>query len=332
MGFTLSKPWTFLITGVLLGLITFWVVTNIFFPHKHSPQEVLMATSEKYPHVRPLVLPWDTNLDRTQELIPFRTVIDKKIEEYTSQKKASSVAYYFRDLSNGPYFGINVNTEFNLASLLKVPVLMSYYRWAEQDSSMLQDKLVFDGIPTNRIDSNELTKPKRLLEGGKSYTVSDLLERMIVDSDNDSFKLLVDNIDVGLLADPYNITETEIQSKDQDYTGTIREYSAFFRALYNSSYLTRPYSEKALQMLIKSEFQGGLRAGVPENIEVAHKFGVRDGGDGKQFLHDCGVVYYPGYPYLLCIMTEGENLESLVGVVRGLSDQTYKEVNRQFAK
>lgn len=332
MGFTLSKPWIFLAVGVLVGIIAFWVIANVLFPHKYTSQEQLIRDSGKYPHVRPLVLPWDTNLGRTQELIPFRTVIDKKIGEYTSQKKASSVAYYFRDLSNGPYFGINVNAEFNLASLLKVPVLMSYYRWAEQDPSVLEKELTFNGIPTNRVDLNQLTQPKRLLEAGKRYTVSDLLERMIVDSDNDSFKLLVDNIDVGLLADPYNITETEIQSKDQDYTGTIREYSVFFRALYNSSYLTRPYSEKALQMLTKSEFRDGLRAGVPSAIEVAHKFGVRDAGNGKQFLHDCGIVYYPGYPYLLCIMTEGENLNNLVGVVRGLSDQTYKEVNRQFAQ
>lgn len=331
MKFYIGKSFFLLVGGFIFGIIAFWILSSIFSPSPKTSQDALMKESGKYPHVRPLILPWDKDSDRARELIPFRESINKKIEEYTKEKKTIIVAYYFRDLSNGPWFGINLSTEFSLASLLKVPVMMSYFRLAEQDKSTLQKQIMFNGIPTNRIDNNALTMPAETLTAGKSYTTEELIRKMIVDSDNDAFKMLVDNIDVGLLADPYNLTETEIQSKDQDYTSTVRQYSTFMRALYNASYLSRPYSEKALQILIQSSFKKGLVAGVPSDIEVAHKFGIRQ-TDNIYQLHDCGIVYYPNYPYQLCIMTQGKNLEDLANVIKGLSSDTYTEVSSQISK
>ena len=75
-------------------------------------------------------------------------------------------------------------------------------------------------------------------------------------------------------------------------------------------------SEKALGLLQKSEFHKGLVAGVPSGTIVAHKFGERDGLTiGEKQLHDCGIIYYPGNPYLLCVMTRGDNFDELAGVV-----------------
>jgi beta-lactamase class A len=207
---------------------------------------------------------------------------------------------------------------------------MSYYRWAEQEPNILKKTIIFKESRVNRIDSNPLTKPKTLLQPGKGYFIEDLIEKMIKDSDNDSFQLLVENIDVGLLADPYNLTETEIESKNQDYTGSLRRYSTFLRALYNASYLSRPYSEKAMLILTRSEFKAGIVAGVPASIEVAHKFGVRE-TKGLHQLHDCGVVYYPNNPYLLCIMTKGKDLHSLSDAIKHLSALTYQEVDNQLS-
>lgn len=326
----IGKSFLLLIAGFIFGICVFWMLNSVFFSPLKASQDILVKESSKYSHIRPLILPWDKDSDKARELIPFRESINKHIERYIESKKATLIAYYFRDLNNGPWFGINVSIEFKLASLLKVPVMMSYYRLAEQDKTALEKKITFDGVSTNTIDYNALTKPAGSLVSGKSYTVEELIQKMIIDSDNDAFKMLVDNIDVGLLADPYNLTEIEILSKNQDYISTIREYSTFMRVLYNASYLSRPYSEKALQVLIQSKFKNGLVAGVPEHVEVAHKFGIRQTDDTYQ-LHDCGIVYYAHFPYQICVMTQGKNLEELADVVKGLSQETYTQVSKQLS-
>ncbi|MBP6913194.1 MAG: serine hydrolase [Candidatus Levybacteria bacterium] len=329
----IGRQWLFLLAGVVIGACIFFLFFFFVFSKENAnvPPKELVQENSKYPHIRPLILPWDQELNKTQELLPFRSVIDASIEKLIQEKKAENIAYYFRDLNNGPYFGINIDESFSLASLLKVPVLMSYYRWAEQDPSILRKTLFFEKSKVNRVDENPLTKPKKLLQPGKNYVVENLIEKMITESDNDSFQLLVDNIDVGLLADPYSLTETEIESKDQEYMGSLRRYSTFIRAIYNASYLSRPYSEKAMLLLTKSEFEGGIVAGLPKGFEVAHKFGVRETEDMNQ-LHDCGVVYYPHNPYLICIMTKGKDLYQLSDVIKQLSLLTYKEVYGQLKK
>lgn len=41
-------------------------------------------------------------------------------------------------------------------------------------------------------------------------------------------------------------------------------------------------------------------------------------------LHDCGIIYYPERPYLLCVMTEGNDLNELAGVIQNISKTVYE--------
>jgi beta-lactamase class A len=104
-----------------------------------------------------------------------------------------------------------------------------------------------------------------------------------------------------------------------------------FRILFNASYLTQAASEQALELLTRSEFRAGLVAGVPAGTVVAHKFGERiDGGVAK--LHDCGIVYHPARPYLLCVMTEGDRFEPLASLIAETSRIAYDQVNDARAR
>jgi hypothetical protein len=76
-------------------------------------------------------------------------------------------------------------------------------------------------------------------------------------------------------------------------------------------------------------YPGGLRAGVPPAVAVAHKFGewqLEEDVPAREQLHDCGIVYEPHRPYLLCIMTRGREFATLPGVIAELSRATYEEV------
>ena len=86
-------------------------------------------------------------------------------------------------------------------------------------------------------------------------------------------------------------------------------------------------SEEALDLLTKSEFKDGLVAGVPPGVTVAHKFGER-GAEGERMrqLHDCGIVYCPRSPYVLCVMTRGEDFQQLIGTTEDISRLVYGEI------
>lgn len=88
---------------------------------------------------------------------------------------------------------------------------------------------------------------------------------------------------------------------------SVTEYTSCFRILFNSSYLSRERSELALRYLALPDFTLGINKGVPPDITVAQKYGEHAYLDVKE-LHDCGIVYYPNMPYLLCIMTKGSGL------------------------
>ena len=93
-------------------------------------------------------------------------------------------------------------------------------------------------------------------------------------------------------------------------------------------------SEKALELLSQTTFSSGLVAGVPDKINVAHKFGERTvhlnstGEVMYRELHDCGIIYNAKHPYSLCVMTKGKEFDNLKDVIRKISVEVYDTTNK----
>lgn len=134
--------------------------------------------------------------------------------------------------------------------------------------------------------------------------------------------------DVDLLQDTYTRLGIIDPKGPFDQTIEVKQYSSIFLQLYNSSFFdTKESSEQALELLSQSTFDKGLVAGVPKGTVVAHKFGERsDFTDGIRQLHDCGIVYFPGSPYLLCVMTRGRDMNMLAQTISSISKMVYQEV------
>jgi hypothetical protein len=49
-------------------------------------------------------------------------------------------------------------------------------------------------------------------------------------------------------------------------------------------------------------------------------------------LHDCGIVYYPHKPYLLCVMTRGKSSDDNSKMIAEISKLVYREVDTQLGK
>ena len=280
-----------------------------------------------YQYINPLLECEIAQDKEFQEYVSLKKIVSDYIEEIKNEKKATEVSVYFRDLNNGPWFGINERDEFSPASLFKIPTMITYFKLAENDSEVLSKTLTYDGLED--LNANENIKSETQLEAGKDYTVDELIARMIIHSDNNARQMLGGNIDEPTQNEIYKDLGLDIPGvvSIEDYA-SVRNYASFFRILYNATYLSRDMSEKALELLSRIEFDRGLKAGIPEGVQIAHKFGERvypNGGANQ--LHECGIIYHDKNPYILCVMTRGFDIDELVGVIKNISSITYDYVS-----
>lgn len=242
------------------------------------------------------------------------------------------VSVYFRDLLSGPSFGENLGEEFSPASLLKVPLMMAYLRWSVEEPALLERKIRFK---SGFLSLYQNVPPEKRIKAGESYTIDQLIRQMIEYSDNDAANILFENIDRQRLTKAYTDIGLAVpdSAKGEDFM-TVREYASFFRMLFNSSFLPQEKSEAGLRYLLGSRFKEGLVAGLPENIKVAHKFGERilNTPAGPQLqLHDCGIIYHPQRPFLMCIMTRGQLFKQQAGVIKRITQAAYEGLDARIA-
>jgi hypothetical protein len=151
---------------------------------------------------------------------------------------------------------------------------------------------------------------------------------LIIDSDNVANAALAQLLGDKKLAQVYE--DLRVHLPEENGTGyTAEEYSHVFRVLFNATYLSRSSSENVLALLTKTNFDNGLIAKLPSAAVVAHKFGIKTVLSDNSTetnpiveyreLHDCGIVYYPDNPYFLCVMTRGENFDTLEEAIQNIS-------------
>jgi len=246
-------------------------------------------------------------INADQELVRARDSVVAYIGDARRIDPSLLVSVYARDLNNGPWVGVDEKESFFPASLSKVPAMLYILAQAEENPSVLQRVVRFPGPEAMRDQDSMEGAPEELrLRAGESYTVEDLLYRMIVHSDNYARELLMTGFTETAVNDLMAKMHAGGTYQDGEFLMSPKTYSTFFRALYNATFLGRPLSEYALGLLSQGDFQGGIRRSLPSNVVVASKFGFRDDrarGEEGVSLHECGIIYQPGTPYLLCIMT-----------------------------
>jgi beta-lactamase class A len=153
---------------------------------------------------------------------------------------------------------------------------------------------------------------------------------MIKYSDNTAATALVMIMDQNGIYNVLNDLYIELPKNAEDNFMKVFEYATFLRVLYNASYLNQTNSEKALKLLSEVKFEDGLKRYLPQDVVVAHKFGERelDIPDQNQ-IHDCGIVYVPYKPYIMCVMTRGQNLDKMSNAIGLISKSVYDAVQKQ---
>lgn len=269
----------------------------------------------------------DEYSDSFAALSALQSTLGNKADKFILNKDATRISIWIRDLTTLQWVGVHEKEQYAPASLFKVPIMIAVYKYAEIQPSILGQKILYTAAAAGNV-SDVLTDGTRLKEGTE-YSVEQLVEQMIRYSDNEAFALLTQRLSTPFLAEVYSdlgIHLNENQTGLDDLV-TARSYANIFRILYQSSYLTPEYSQKALSILASTGYTGGARAAIPDTVKIAHKFGVRREMDLQHNLesiklHDCGIAY-ASQPYLFCILTEGTDETKLNTVISSLSSDIY---------
>lgn len=315
-------------TVIILFLLALSLAGNAFLFYKISQ---LQDNPNSYRNDFPLLgLSRDLVVDSDQGSSSFAggvlhyKILRPKIEERISSLDTAdqgNVSVYLQDIKKGAWMGINEKVSFVPASLLKVPIAMAILKKVENNELSLDQKVV---IRDEDIDLNSGTTDR--FRSGEEKTVMELLKMMLKISDNTSKNVLKDL----LKPEEINSVFTHIGidnpylADNEENLATSRQFSRVFKALYFSTYLKPQSSEMILELLTETREEGLIAAGLPYEVQVAHKYGERD-----DILHDCGIVYDVKSPYFLCIMTKKIEPAKARDLIRDISKEVYMYVSNQ---
>ncbi|HEV8601348.1 MAG TPA: serine hydrolase [Patescibacteria group bacterium] len=286
----------------------------------------IRENNPQYKYINSL-LAIETPAGNYKDLKELETKVQDKADEAKSNQMVDSISVYYRG-SQTRWFEINPDEKYIPASLMKVPVMIAYYKQAEKNPEILDEKLTYDG----KEDLNKLenVRSTQSIQKGQTYTVEQLIEYMIKYSDNNAAALLTLRLDSNFFKGVLSDLGMPLSYPEEESLVTAKMYALSFRILYNGSYLSNDYSEKALKLLTETDFKYGIDLGI-EGVSVANKFGeawmLGDDGTVTYELHDCGLVYAKKR-FFLCIMTKGKNFNNLKTTIEDLSRLIYDQTQK----
>ena len=304
--------------------------TGCFFLgyHLHQPEaastKAIRESSEKYQFISPLLAVGRQNISTPS---PVYASLVNAVNKYVSAEKKSGelsdASVYLIDYTHGGSFAINEKAAYDPASLMKIAIMIAYFRQDEDGEGSL-DRMLTYTPELSKVLADSPIDSQSALKVGSAYSVRDLIDRMIIDSDNGAKNLLILSMPgerINEMLAELGIPELQ---DNKPYLISEDDYSLFFRVLYNATFLSRHDSETALSILSRVTFKDGLVAGLPPGTLVAHKFGDNEtvdssGQPAESELHDCGIVYEKNDHFLLCIMTKGKSTADLSNVISSIT-------------
>ncbi|MBC5767021.1 serine hydrolase [Ramlibacter albus] len=252
---------------------------------------------------------------------------------------AAAVAVAAYDFEHHTTWSLNADRWFHAASTIKVPVLLGVYDAIEQGRFQPTSRVhvrnrfhsVVGGVPF-RVGEDRDANAAVHAATGRTLTLHELAEHMIVTSSNLATNLLLDLVGVdnarACLA-RLNVSGIELLRGVEDEAAweaglnnrvTASGLCAAMRLIEEGKAISPEASAAMLDILHKQRFRSGIPAGLPEDARVANKT-----GEISTIAHDAGIVYLDGRDaYVVVILTEwapdvtGHRQETIARISRAM--------------
>jgi beta-lactamase class A len=254
--------------------------------------------------------------------LPFNDLDEnKKVDNLNNEiqselsKLTGDYGVYIERIDNGEKYEFNSNKSFTAASLSKLFLTGAYYNASEIDPVLMIDNITLEN--QDRVGGNGSLYSEPV---GSSYNPTDLIERMLKQSDNTAFAIMTRNLGfkkVNTFLNNYGFNQTDFINN----TTSPRDVGSFLKKLYNQEIMGKDYTDEMIGFMQNTSFEDRIPYYLP-NIKIAHKIGTWDGA-----YSDAGIVYGKRENYIIAVMTENANYEEAVNVIRKLSKVVYNYFN-----
>lgn len=267
-----------------------------------------------------------------------------KLEKYLTVEAAllgvkDNISLSFKDPARNMEVNIEPTRQWIPASTIKAFVVLEAFR--QRDLGLIDfDKEITisasNVVPTE-LESDEFP---RLREGTKT-TIYQLVEAMIIQSDNIAYNTLLDILDrrninlalrnIGItetvVGEKLNLDETQFQQDlqvpgRQSNTTTSNDLAILFDLLYNKKIA---HSEEILAIFKRQKINNMIPQFLPSNTVVAHKT-----GDWAPIYHDSGVIFKPDNPFILTILTNSGDPKVVAEMAKVAYFQTAQSVSQDI--
>ena len=232
---------------------------------------------------------------------------ENKIKELIKVLKGTYGIYVY-NLTDKQSFGVSQDEVFPAASLIKLPVILTFYQEAEAGKIDLESEYVLKA--KDKLTGAGVIQYKPV---GTVYTYRKLAELMCQQSDNTAFNIVRQLLgDEKIQATINNLRMTKTSLAENETSPA--DIGLFFRKFYSGSVLSRNHRDEIVDYLTKTAFEDRIPAGVPEGTKVAHKIGNETGS-----FSDAGIVFGKE-PFILVILSkdalEKEALKALPEITK----------------
>jgi len=319
------------IAGSLAGVIAITFLVTLYLPKRsvssagsianvHEKEtSIKLLREDGKTLIRPLLLVMVG--EESARYTTLKESLITTIHAWEQKSTVRNVSVFLKDLDDATWMGIDCDRTYMPGSLIKVPIMIYYLKEEERHPGTLNKSLVFEK-PRQYFPAQEFKGDS--ISPGRNYKISELLRYMIVESDNNATNLLSRELEPDLFRKIF--TDLEIppdEINDVNYVISPRDYSRFFRVLYNATYLKPELSEYALRLLADCKFSEGIAKKIPAGTIVARKFGERGINDVIDF-SESAIVFKGRTPYSLTIMTKGTSATQQTELISELSEMVFK--------
>jgi len=235
----------------------------------------------------------------------LNVAVDNKIKNFKG-----SVSIAIRDLDTGWEIDFNKDALLPSASLVKIPIMLSCFYAAQEGRISLEDT-----VSLKRSEKVSGSKVLGSAPSGSLFTVRELFDPMITQSDNAAANALIDFMGFEALNSYFKkmgLKNTNLARKMMDFQErkeglenytTAGDMAYLLEELYRKAFLNKDVSEQCLALLEQQKINDRIPRKLPKDgIFIAHKTGLE-----RYICHDVGIVFTRKGDFLICVLVKHED-------------------------
>lgn len=260
------------------------------------------------------------NIQKYKEL---RASLNDKVAE-TFKPVEGKYSLAFKDLNQSDMLSINSEKTVS-ASVIKIYIMIEAY------DQIKNGKINLNNMVTLRNDMKAegsgviLNQPE-----GTKYTVKELIDLMMLKSDNTAANIMIDMLGMNKINDrikALGCINTELNRKMMDQNAinkgienyvSVDDLCLTFTKLYNGQCIDDKYDKYMLDLMKNNEAKSKIPNKLPSGVQVSNKSGEYPGVQ-----NDAGIVFTDKGAYVICVATDKGNEENQVNAISDISKQIY---------